>query len=560
MDFEPLTEIWFCHTGIDEFNKVVVDGQSTLFTALTSGTNLVGQTKANSFQRGDGFFLIRVDHTEIPYYDLLNADTVLYANRETTREFYIVGNIISVEWKNPDCSFVRFKIDHFMTYQTFIDWESSWAYVEREHVKNDWTAGGSRPLFTNIGPAEDFNVEPDTPIFTKEFTFTPSLVMVQSPYDNSGEAVFSGSTVGNLFTSLQNPIFGETAANAYFERIAEKTEASINNIVGVYGVPSAFIGPIQAGVPYERDENLPPVEESNETTFTIEYNNAKCWSAPFCIIKLASSQGSSLVFNPQWFGNNASNYKLKIKATGAGGQFGGVAATFDNAAGAFDWKNWADFIVMLNELPKCPWTADGFREWQSLNNGAVLARVWDITANAVAGQVQGALNLAAGQATGNVAQEANGLGQVMTGMTGTISEAMDLYKTVKSAQASGATVRGTGSYGPIFDVGQDSWGFKVTYLTPQNYIMRSIDQYFDRFGYRVNQLKKLELENRPIWTFIKTAECHVVSKTRGVPFISELAINNMFNHGVTMWKRDQYMGGHKIGDFSKAKENRGIAG
>lgn len=552
MDFEPKSIIYFLRTGIDDSNKVVCKTQEELFESLTSAACLRGRSEADSFQRADGYYTIRVDHNSIPYYNLLNCDTIMYLNQETMNAFYIVGNITSVEWKNPNCSFVSFKIDWFMTFQSMIDWTATYAYVEREHVKEDWASEGGHPLFTNIGPVEDFGATPDTPFYHYEKTFSPDFVMVQSPYGSDGEAVFDGEKTGNLFSSLQTNIVGPAGANTFFEAIAEKKEASINNIVGVYGVPQDFHDAIEHGSTSTWSDDLPPVEEANMTSFPIEYNNAKCWSAPYCIIKLYSSEGSEMTFNPQWFGNDKDNYTLRAKYVGAGKQFGGAMATFDNMAGAFEWKNWNDWAVMLSQLPRCPWTADGFREWQVINNPAIIGRQINNGINLGTKIGGGIVKIAGGDVAGGVIDVASGLGQEAAALG-------QLQTTIRGAAASGATVDGVGSFGSLFDIGQDGWGFKVIYLTAQNYLMRCIDQYFDRFGYQVNKLKLLELENRPYWTFIKTVECHVAAG-QGVPYVAERAINAMFNSGVTMWKRDKFNAGRKIGDFSNPQLNKGIRG
>lgn len=556
MNFQPETTIYFLRTGIDDQNKVVCKTQSELFNTLTNSNFLRGRSESDSFQKADGGYVIRINHEAIDYYNLLNCDTIMYLNQGTPRAFYIVGNILSVEWKNPDCSFVTFKLDHFMTFQTMIDWDKTYAYIEREHIKNDWSGAG-HPLFTNIGPVEDFTVNPDTPFYHFEKTFSPDFVMVQSPYDSEGEPVFDGDKIGNLYSSLQTNIVGPNGANEFFEVIAEKTEASINNIVGVYGVPQDFHDAIERGDPVTWQEELPPVEQANMTNFPLEYNNAKCWAAPYCIIKLFSSEGSEMTFTPQWFGNDIDEYKFKTKYVGAGKQFGGAMAAFDNSGGCFDWNNWADWSVMLTQLPRCPWTADGFREWQSINNPAIMGRYINSGIKLATG-----LGSAFAQGLGNGSEgSGDAFGGLINGFNtiGNFAASIgNITATTNGAQASGTTVEGTGSFGSLFDIGQGGWGFKVVYLTAQNYIMRSIDQYFDRFGYRVNKLKKLELENRPIWTFIKTAECHV-AVGQGVPYISEKAINAMFNRGVTMWKRDKYVAGRAIGDFSNAQENKGVS-
>lgn len=562
MDFEPKTRIYFLRTGIDDFNKVVCKTEDELFgTLLNRQGNFQGVMENTSFQRADGLFSVRVDHADIPYYKILQCDTVMYNNIDTDGSFWIVGNITSVEWRNPDCSFVFFKVDPFMTYQPFIDWNTSTAFIEREHVKDDWASDGGNPLFSNIGPAEDFGTVADTPFYTWTKTYQPEYVVIQSPYDDSGEPQFDGEFVGGLYTSLSTKVGRAEEANTFFKAIAEKKEASINNIVGVYGIPQVFWYAYNSGT-NEATETLEPVNvATNNPNGPGKFNNAKCWSAPFVNIRLMSSEGDVKDFTPQWFGNDISEYTLKFLYTAAGKQFGGAAATFLHKNGSFNWKAWADFTVMIRQLPSCPWTGDGFTDWASVNmTPSVFNTLTGILSRNGGLFNQAASFLGGGNDNSNMLQSGMGLltGAVDT-IVGNANDALQLAASIKQQQASGATVNGTGSSSTLFDIGQDGWGFKVIYYGTQQYIMQSVDAYFDRFGYRVNRLKKINIENRPIWTFIKTAECHITAST-GIPFYMERQINAMFNHGVTFWKNDRYNGGRKIGDFSGAEENRGIRG
>ena len=574
MNFQPETVIRFCKTGIDDLNKVVCHSQQELFDALTGAGKVLGIMQKSSFQRGENWYGIRVDHADIKYYNLMQCDTVLYINDDQPANFYIVGNILSVEWKNEECSFVRFKIDSFMTYQTMIDWDSTWAYVEREHIKEDWSSDGGNPLYSNFGPSESFGTNADVPFYIWKKNFTPDRIVIQSPYDDSGNPVFDGSLKGNLYSSLQSKFATSADANMFFAAIAENKECSIDNIVDVFGIPNEWYQAIYiGGNAYgsgDRQETVPAVNvAAKQLPSMIEYNNAKCWAAPFTMIRLMSSEGDVKDFSPQWLGNDQDEYTVRYRAAGAGGQFGGAQCTFMNKNGAFNWDGWNDFIVSLKRLPSCPWTGDGFTNWQAVNGELAsvnkVAAVWggiSGIAKSVAGIARGTSESVTGQmptAASSGAAIVGGIAGIGDSIMGAGQQLASINTQIQQEKSTGAAVNGGGTYDSLLDVGTDNWGFHIVYYSTQIYAMRSVDAYFDRFGYRVDRLKKLEIENRPIWTFVKTIECHVAS-TSGIPYIHQRIINNMFNSGATFWKLDQYLAGQKIGDFSKAHDNRGIKG
>lgn len=554
MNFQPRSKIYFLRTGIDEQNKVVFKNQSEMFNILTSEIFFRGVMEECSFQRADGFYIIRVDHNNVPYYSLLQCDTIVYKNEEQTGVFPIVGNILGVEWKNENCSYVRFKVDYFMTYQTNILWDQTYAMVEREHIKKDWSASGN-PMFSNMGPAEDFGTVADTPFFSWTKTFTPDQVVIFSPYDSSGAPEFNGKIKGNLYSSLQTQVTTPDAANTFFKAIAENKEASINNIVSVQGIPSDWSRVVSSGggaFGGDRSEDIPAVNIAGGQLASMpKYRNAKCWSSPFVNIRLMSSEGGTVDFTPQWLGNDQSTYTVSWRAAGCGGMFGGCQCTFRNKNGAFNWDVWNDFIVAITNLPSCPWTGDGFTDWNTRNRKTEIMRTASQFVQNTIGGLSGIERI-------NDGDLLSGAGQAIGGLMNNMTLGAERELTINNQKATGATVNGVATFNNLLDIGLDKWGFKVVYYCTQIYTMNSVDSYFDRFGYRVSKLKKLELENRPIWTFVKTAECHVASSV-GVPYIAEAAINNMFNRGVTMWKSDKFAAGRKIGDYSNPEENKGIA-
>lgn len=560
MSFQPLSQIHFCRTGLDESNKVWIAPGGDILSTLTSAGRLLASMQEASFQRAEGFNTIRVDSDVIPYYQLMLADTVIYKNEQEAHSFYIVGNIIGVEWINPGCTYVHFKVDYFMTYCHLIDWGKTYAYVIREHVREDW-AGSGNPMFSNIGPDEGFNVNADTPCFTWVKDLGPAgTLVVYSPYDNSGRPKFDVKMIGQLPTGLNVLGLSTAAAAQYFDSLAESKEASPFNVADVVAVPSSLISVVTGGGVDQQLESIPCINVGAKQNPSIpEYRNAKCWSSPYFIVRLMSSDGDSLDFNPQWFGNDRSNYQLVLTFTGAGGQSGGARAGFDPQNSVYNGKAWEDFTVAVRSLPKVTWVADGYTQWntnQGLAAAAGAAAQQSHIINGVLGSVAG--NLSSPKST--IAQNAGVVTSAANVIWDTGSNIANYEATVNQAKSTGATAMGGGgSFSAIADIAMGSFGFKVVYYGVQPYAMNCIDQYFDRFGYLQNKLKQLDPMTRPIWSYKKTAECHVAVGV-GIPYIAERAINNMFNNGVTLWDGAKFAAGRSIGDYSSPEENRGVAG
>ena len=70
---------------------------------------------------------------------------------------------------------------------------------------------------------------------------------------------------------------------------------------------------------------------------------------------------------------------------------------------------------------------------------------------------------------------------------------------------------------------------------------RSIDNYFDLFGYAIHRRQMPNMHARPYWTYVKTIGCQV---SGAVPADDASAIENIFNNGIRFWQSPA-----KIGDY-----------
>lgn len=62
--------------------------------------------------------------------------------------------------------------------------------------------------------------------------------------------------------------------------------------------------------------------------------------------------------------------------------------------------------------------------------------------------------------------------------------------------------------------------------------LKTIDDFFSMFGYKVNLVKVPNLTGRQNWNYVKTIDCNI---TGNIPQMDLLEIKNMFDVGVTLW-------------------------
>lgn len=533
--FSPETTIFFASTGVDDNNKTVHDTTSA-FVEWARTFILRSEMSNCSFQRIDQGWEIRVDLELIDYDMLLLADTVCLTNGTGFGGYHYVGIIDRVEWKNPNCAFVYFHIDWYTSMLGNVDYEETYAYIEREHIVKDWN--GNSPEFSNMGPEEDFAVNPDTPINTEkiEFHFDEEWVLVYTPYNDSGKPNFTGSMVDGLYSSMYTFKAHPDQVNEYLQTIAEAETADLGQIVAIHSIPDEFMS--RRGNKQETFQ-MPWIKKVPSCP---DYRNAKCWSGQFCQIKLMSGTGQSVNINPQWFGSGQSEFSVDINWFFNNGD-GGCTMTAINKNTSYDKVTYNDFQVSLTGLPTAPWVGNYYAQWASANmRNLIMQGALSSIGTAVQGANQVIQKAAIGDKTG--AQVT-----AVTSLLSNTAIAEAVAATIKNQKTSGTVVTGSPGSDVNTALALDKYGFQIVMYMTQQYLMYAVDDYFDRFGYRVNRLKKINRKARPKWTYVKCHEVHVMGNH--IPMNARAYIQSILVNGVTFW-RD----GVTIGDYSNPEGNK----
>ena len=93
------------------------------------------------------------------------------------------------------------------------------------------------------------------------------------------------------------------------------------------------------------------------------------------------------------------------------------------------------------------------------------------------------------------------------------------------------TLNGNTNAGDVnFSIGNNN--FKLYNFVIKEEYARTIDNYFNLYGYKVNRLKLPELYSRRNWNYIKTIGCNF---TGDIPQQDLEKIKSIFNNGITFW-------------------------
>lgn len=518
--FEPTSTIYFhSGTGVDAHNKPYFEDNFAMHAYFAGFKKFVVENY--SYQRADERQYVAVEHS---YYDCMKCDYITFNNGSGYGPTWIICRITGVEWKNPNCCWVWFEVDPFCTFCGDIAWSKSYCFVEREHVTKDWD--GTSPIWEACGLPEDFGIDPEYCVASVKKMWTPNRYVIISPYDENGNPHFTGQAPYGIYDGLSMIVKSSPAeVNSYLDAVANSDKGDINQIVGIYSVPNDFIG-----VDGALDVNLTPPWGQ------LIYHNAKVWTSQFSTISIVACDGTSVDLKPELF--PLKQYRFKAQGYFVGGSMG-FRVTPQGYALHSDTD--VDIGLLFSGVPQGAFVGNSYAQWVSANQTAILSRT--IRGIASAGVALGTAGAMAATGPLGIAiagsQAANAL-QDIGGVLG------DMH----AARKHSATVDGNCGCSDLnIATAVQGYGFHIRWYQGRDTVMRRIDNYFDRFGYKVGQLKIPNRSTRPFWNYVKTVDAHI-SATCAETYIR--GIEQMLDSGVTFWKTAACA----IGDYSNPEGNK----
>ena len=158
------------------------------------------------------------------------------------------------------------------------------------------------------------------------------------------------------------------------------------------------------------------------------------------------------------------------------------------------------------------WSADSFTNWIT-DNGV------NIATNLISAGVGGAVALATANPIGIV-------GSTMS-IAGTIANTIGQFRQASLMPQ----IQGGNNSGDV-NFSSDKNTFVIRRMRCKKEFMQIIDDYFSKFGYKINRVKLPNITGRTNWNFIKTIDCNCDGD---IPQEDLETIRSACNSGVTFW-------------------------
>ena len=520
----PQGQVYICKTPLENDYK----------NQLTFATKIAQEKYFNStiIKTLDNYTYIKKDNVikvGINIDEIIDCNYLFYKNTGFSNKIYYCF-ITKMEYINENCTAITIETDCFQTW--YFDIRYKKCFVEREHVNDDTIGTHTIPEGLETGDYVDQYVDNDEMSglnFLTKGGHSPYVVLAVSE-TGLDVALPNGSRIyNNVYSGLIFLTFPSTQdVDKYINYIQHKITEDI--------IYAAFMCPYEiatdggnfewstftdsttsfqyAFINYTTRATQMGLVEINKPNNLDTYipRNKKLLTFPYRYFNITNNSGSSATYKYEYFnsrdGRNVCQFTM-LGAISPGCSIRLIPYNYKYGKTEFDYTHKeVEESIVAGKLPTCGWTNDAYTNWLTQN---AINIPLDIASDIVKTGV--------GVATGKVALAGGGL----AGIGGTMAE---IYQhSLIPTTAKGGVNQGDLNFA-------DKLCFSVYKKCIKYEYARIIDNYFDMFGYKVNDVKIPNITGRQNWNYVKTIDCNFDGD---IPQTDLNIIKAMFNGGVTFW-------------------------
>ena len=414
--------------------------------------------------------------------------------------------ITAVEYVNNAVTEISFDIDVMQTW--FFDYSLGKCFIEREHSASDEIGENLVPETVNVGEY----------VFGSRSTSDLTLnYVVQTTCDpNTYEDI-----LGSAYTMLDKKIVSGTYT---FETDADGLMDYLRG-VGLDGNHSEFIEDHQTKVANSTVAiNIAPttikklITHSGAMISGYAPRNKKLLQYPYTFIYVSNNQGGSAVYKFEYFLNSSPTFYV------CGDHSGGSPAILYPS----NYKNLGentDEAITMSSFPAISFSSNYYDQWLARTQTQTLPNLLNSMV----------MSTASGALAGNVG------GAVVGAGLSTIGTIANLMNEGEQAKLQGSQTNGQTSGVISYWLGLLNFVITTKCITPQ--IAKTIDDYFDKFGYATHRVKTPNRNVRPHWTYTKTVACTIKGS---VPADDAKTICQIYDKGVTFWRSGSEVGNYNL--------------
>lgn len=496
-----------------DYINVLDYSESQMLALCQSSEHLIASQDHYSFIRNKGTI-----STDFTYSQCLQANYIAFQNSDYSNKWFFAF-IDDVIYNGEANTELKYTVDVWSTW--FDKWSPKSCYVVREHVNDDTVGLYTQPEGLELGEYIIDSVDSMT-----ELNNYVMVLRVSKWLESSGGGSPLATNYGGVYCSGGAYIFSNITE---LVNVIEGYGQGFNDaLIDAYLIPSAIIEQSQQSLQYPGQNAPKTITKYITKPSTLNgYTpvNKKLLTFPFCFLNVDNNNGTTNSYMYELFSGTGEGHTndCKFVAKGVpviGGSIkcnpinykcsvsGGVTVESEGIVGG--------------KYPALSWSEDEYTNW--------------LTQNAV--------NLGVGVTT-DVAVFASSL---MTGnVAGAVSSSLSMINRVGQVYQHSLVPRSSqgNTNGGDINVSSSSNTFFFYKMSIREEYARIIDDYFTRFGYKINRVKTPNLTGRTYWNYIEIGPSEEIGYG-DVPSKYMEEINQACKNGVTIWHDHANIGNYSL--------------
>lgn len=494
----------------------------------------------------DGYTYIR-ESTDIrvPYNadDIYGVNYCVYMNNN--KWFFAFVNTIT--YVNNNTSLLHLEEDVWQTWGASIDWHA--CFVAREHVNSD--AIGEHLINE---PAFPFELTTTDQSFIDYSTDSVIIIMTNAvPHIKDGTSMFIRQQDTNIDGS--DPVSGKGRYAGLYQgakpyaftnpATAGHFLDNLNKAGAAESVCSVFLFPEDYLDFDDATHEVTPFNapKKSQRRYIAPKNcgngyvprNKKLLTYPYSFTSISGMNGTELTIQYEKNRNINSGFTIDIEQVipfdPTASAFISVPLYNGQADGTTDING--EYLISTNCAPQVSWVYGSFQNWIAQNQDRLDAqREISFFKESFAAGAAALGIVAIGFLTGGV-PIALGLGALAAGGRAELnwqSTNREIAGEIESQKKIPNHVVAATTDNNLFAINHE--GFIIRSKSLMEDYARSLDDFFDQFGYEVDRLKVPNRTGRPSWNYVKTVGANVGGS---IPADRLAMINKCLDNGITFW-------------------------
>lgn len=520
--------------GLDKQYKNILNYTESQMVTLVTSKAVATASNCSFLRQG-----ANVIDMAVSYGDALKCNYMAFQNPDYSNKWFFAF-IDEVEYISNGTTRIHFTIDECSTWYDY--WTAEPCLVVREHVNDDTIGVNIVDEGLEYGDYVS-NGGANIPVTMKGVAY-----MLQATRHYKDGVGPWATNIGGVYS---NGVFFYCDDVSELMVIVNKYDnaGKGNSIQNVYLIPPYFVMNKPSAAITDDDHNFwtgqtTPSNFGWTVTKPTTINgytphNNKLFCRPYNLLVVDNNNGSSNTVYYEEFSNETyATFTISGVPT-VGGSIKCCPTDYKGFSGLVDQEG-----VVAGKYPVGGWTNDVYTNW--LTQNAVNIQMGHV--GQAFNTIGGGLMATFGIATGNPMLAGQGGTMMAAGVTGAFNEYAQKYQASIMPPTAGGNV----NCGDVLTC-QDRNTFRFLKLSIKAVNAQRLDEWFDRFGYKVNRLKIPNQTGRPHWNYVQIAAGEDIGRSTNqqisVPSKSMDIINGVYRAGTTVWHSHA-----EIGNF--ALDNR----